>query len=992
MPNLQLLQRLFARTVFVAAAALTAGGLSLGAQDAGTGTLFGKVVSWDTGETIPGALVTIDGTGLMGRTDLNGFYFIRGVPPGAYKVSATKDGYRPSSVTGIRIEAGEGTRSDLPLESSLEAANGETLVMEEFVVESEVLADSDLGLLGSRQKAAAVSDAIGTEGFSQFGISDAAEAMSKVTGASVVDGKYVVIRGLGDRYTSTTLNNVTVPTADPDRRAVQLDQFPAEMLESVVTSKSFTPDQGGAFSGGSINLRTRSLPDRFFARASAKIKYQTGVTGEDILSVPGGGRDWTGFDDGTRALPADFPDPMPDELNRAAARQAARRGDFGPAEELDRVSKLFHNETFFPSGKTAGPSGGFSVSLGDRLTLGEESAWGYIASFNYDSGFRHYTAGTSSRYSQGSVDIHSPNFVQIGRVFSPDTSLYTFKPILDSDPEIPGGEPAWGVTASSKQVDWGAFGQIGFMPSANHEITLRAFFNQSAEDRVKRGVGEAVRSDSGEFRETYDLLYTERSVSSLQLTGKSVMPAWHDATLEWRLAYSDSTQSQPDYRTYEFKWSFIFDEYDPSGIVNNRYFRDLSEDNLEAGIDLTVPLTFAGNSLTLKFGGMFADGGRVNTERAFVIEQGGAVTRESIENFPNPVGIISRTEDSVQFGTTMREISSNLNYTGDQQIGGAYLMGDWANSTGWRVVGGLRAEYTEMVTRPIPGASSANARPGEIRQTDLLPALSLIRSLGDKANVRFAYGRTIARPTFRELADVTVYDAFNDEFLAGNPDLEMSRIHNLDLRWEYYPTGAELFAVSAYFKHIDNPIELAFDRGYIRPQNVGTGRVFGIEFETRRKLGQYAEWLRDFSVGFNASLISSQVNIPEGELAAIRQFDPEAKDTRELYDQSSYTLNASLTYDNLESGTAVTLAFNMVGDRLALVTTGVLPDVYERPAPVLDLVASQRLTRRWTLKFSAENLLDSREEKSLTADGREYLYESYARGRVFTLGLSYSFN
>ena len=388
---------------------------------------------------------------------------------------------------------------------SVAGVEGSTIAMEEFVVSTEVVAESDLGLLQSRQMASTVSDAIGSESFSRLGIGDAAEAMTKVTGASVVDGKYVMIRGLGDRYSNTLLNGVSVPSADPDRRAVQMDQFPADLLESIVTSKSFTPDQPGAFSGGSVNLRTRSFPERFFLKTGVKVGYNDQVTGKPGLVIPGGGSDWTAFDDGTRALPADLPEEIP---SQSKARIAARSGDFGPAETLDQASNAFHNETYFPSQEEPGLDYGFNFSVGDFVPLKNEQALGWVFSLTYDAGTRHFGGGVSGRYGQGFTDIESPQFVDLDQLFTSDLDQLSYKNAYEANPDVPGGEPAFGVTTTTQFVNWGAYAQLAYRFTANHEATLRYYSNQSADDRVKHGVGESTRSDAGRlFRDLRSALH-----------------------------------------------------------------------------------------------------------------------------------------------------------------------------------------------------------------------------------------------------------------------------------------------------------------------------------------------------------------------------------------------------------------------------------------------------------------------------------------------------
>lgn len=979
--------RLLVSLLFLAALAGVSGAW---AQDAAAnGRIAGKILNASTGMSVPSATVTVAGTGLSATTALDGSYVLDDVPAGTQDVSVTRDGYQTANVTGVVVTAGETARIDAPLNPVAE----QIITMEAFSVAAAVVQQSGLGLLLARQKAVAVSDAIASDEISRLAVGNAAEALGKTPGTSVVDGKYVVIRGLGDRYTNTQMNGTSVPSADPDRRAVQMDQFPSDVIDSITTLKSFTPDQPGAFSGGSVNIKTKSFPEEFFLTLSAKTAFTTTVTGEPILGVPGGGKDWQGRDDGTRGLSSAVPNPMPPSLTTTTAQLAARTGNFGPAEQLDALSKGFHNATFFPRSRKARPDSGFGVAIGDSISLENGQTYGYVASLSYERSTQHYTDGITGRYAQGSVNPASPSFVDISRVFTTDVSAYNFAAAYRQFPNVPGGKPAFGVTQSSENVDWGSYLQLSWRPRYNHEFVATFFHNQSAEDRVQRGVGEAVRSDSGgEFRENYDLLYTERGVTSFQLSGKSNLESWNDATLEWRASLSRSTQDQPDYRNFEFKWSFTLQEFDPSGITNSRYFRELQEESRDVAVDFTRPFALAGGrSFTLKTGLAHTDGDRTNRERAFSIEGANTRTRASIEAYPNPVGITARTPNSVAFGTVMREIPANLNYDGEQTFTAGYVMGDYQWSSAWRAIGGLRYERTELSTRPLP-VPGVTVRRGEIRQSDALPAVALVWTPRERQNIRASYGRTLARPTFRELADVVNYEAFTDEFIGGNPDLELTMIDNLDLRWERFPRGGEVLAASLFCKRLQNPIEQIFADGRIFPNNVETGTVYGVELEARRKLDVLNARLENVTVGFNASLIASEVKISPRELKLIRAVFPQAKDTRALFGQSPYLVNLDVSWAVPAWGSTFTGIYGVSGERLDLVTTGALPDVFEQPAPAVDFVWSQRLSRRFKLKVTAKNLLDPAREKTLEHAGVIYRYQSFHRGRTFSAGVTYEFN
>ncbi len=340
---------------------------------------------------------------------------------------------------------------------------------------------------------------------------------------------------------------------------------------------------------------------------------------------------------------------------------------------------------------------------------------------------------------------------------------------------------------------------------------------------MKRGVGESTRSDAGRLYQDYDMSYTERAVDSFQLAGKSLFPGAHDVTVEWRAATSKSTQDQPDSRTLSNFWDFANQQFAAAaGVGNNRVFRKIEETNSQFGADVTVPFAVFNRPVTLKFGGDWQDGSRTYRERRFRWSRE-ANQIDVLENYPNPVGILSLTDTAVTFGNTIAELSNRLlNYDGDQSIRAGYLMADFAPAQKWRVITGVRAEQTRITTSAISKSVDFNA--ADINQTDYLPALSVVYALRQNMNLRAAYGRTIARPLYRELADIRVDDFFRDTYFQGQP-LELSRIDNLDLRWEWFPGTSEILAAGVFYKDFNQPIEILFDarKGAERPRNLDIG-------------------------------------------------------------------------------------------------------------------------------------------------------------------------
>lgn len=953
-------QRAFLRTLFLRLALLKVTAVVAFAQAGGTGRLAGRAVSSENGFGVANATVTVAGAGVSTKTDLSGRYVIADLPAGAYDVTATKDDFKPVTVTGVRVVADETLALDLPL-SPAQAA----IKMEALTVSAEVVQNSGLGLLSARQKAAAVSDAIGADQFARLAVGNAAEAMSKVTGASIVGGKYVLIRGLGDRYSNTLLNGTAVPSADPDKRAVQMDQFPSDLIDAITTTKSFTPDQPGAFSGGSVNVKTKAFPDNFFVSLSASVEFNENATGESLLDSPS-----------RSARAPDLPASLP---SRTFAEISARQGNFGPAEELDRATKAFASGGVFPRTIEADPNYSLSAALGNRHEFGAEGLFGYVASFTFDRSFAHDEGGEANRF------VGLPNAPQNRLVLTADRTLLSF------DPATAVVAPPFGVTSSTQSERRGGFSKLALRTSVDHEFTLDLLYNETTDSSIRRGVGEEANNYVGNVFEVYDLLHTERSVGSAQVGGKSLFAQANELQLEWRASVSTSTQDQPDYRTLAAVYAPAGNFVNATGVQPNRFFRELEEDAAEAALDVTYPFSSGEREHRVKVGGVVASNERVYREQRFQYALNPR-TRDDLVNYPGPLGIIGRTANSVTFGNTIQRLQEPNSYEGTQDISAGYAMVDAQLTGKLRAISGLRFETTKMRTDPVP-VVGGSPKIGVIDQMDVLPALSLVYAHTPKTNFRFAYGRTVARPTYKELTDIRYEDVFTGDVYLGNAELNLTRIDNFDLRWETFPRRGETLAVSAFYKRLDQPIEVLYDPGVgsIQPQNVERGIVYGLEFEFRRNLQFLGDAFADFSIGTNLTFVHSEVAIPAAEMAILRAYDPQAGDKRELLGQSPYIFNFDVSYDRASSGTGATLSFNVVGERLDLVNFGPLPDVFEQPAPLLNLVVTQRLSDRWRVKLSAKNLLNPDHEKTISVPGQTLIHERRSEGRSYAIGLNYAF-
>ncbi|MEM1042999.1 MAG: TonB-dependent receptor [Bacteroidota bacterium] len=921
-----------------------------------TGTIAGVVVDQDLGETLIGVNVLVEELGTGAATGLDGDYRIAGVPAGTYTLVVSYLGYNTQRVTGVAVTEGT-TTVDVALTE-------ETLELEgEVVVEARALRNNEATLLRDRQKAAGLSDAVSAETISRSGSSNAADAMEKVTGASVQDGRYIYVRGLGDRYMNTQLNGATLPSSDPDRNAVPLDLFPGGLLDNIVTSKTFTPDKPGDFTGGSVNIATKSFPDQLTLGFSSSMSVNTNAApGSDILAVP----------DGLGVLGTSDND-LPAALENGDVPTIGETfGNAAEAQELDRLSRSF-NASMAPAVSAAPVAQSYSFSLGNRTELAGRPL-GFIASANWSRSTSAYDDGRFGQFSlPGSGDGV--------------TELTSDLRLTDQ--------------AGSEEVLWGGLANLSYRPAQRHELGLNVLYNRSASQSARLRTGAFPRDLSADqVFETRALETIERTLASAQLRGEHAFSD-RGVQAEWNASLARSAQDEPDLRF--FSNHFTPGAADTSFTIAanlypepTRYFRDLEENSATANLDVTVPVRLFGRAVRVKTGGSFLAKGRTFRERRYEYQRNvnQLVYSGDEDAFfgDQNVGIIGQDDDGRPvFGNYLVDLSTpRNNYDGRQTVAAGYGMVDAAVTDRLRLIAGARVETTDIEVENL----AAQRDRGTISEVDVLPSLSSVYALSDRMNVRAAYGRTLARPTFREFAPYTTYDFVENLIYVGNTDLERSLVDNVDLRWEWFFQPGQIVAVSGFFKQFDGPIERVIRSAAtnleVEFNNLESAQVYGLEMEARTGLGFAGRALRHFQAGANLTLVQSVVDIDAAELAQIRASNPEADDTRSLQGQSPYVVNLDFGYENLERGTAISLFFNVFGERLYAVARGGAPNYFEQPRSVLDVVASQEVGRGFTVKLSAKNLLDARYEIVQTFRGRDFVNRGYSQGRAFSLGVSYS--
>lgn len=922
------------------------------------GVITGKIVDSESGYPLIGANAFIKGTTLGSSSDLEGKYRVVAVDPGNHTLVVSYMGYQTKEITDIQVTAGQVTTLDISL--SYEVLQGQ-----EVVVTAKAMKNTEAALLKNRQKAVAVSDAISSEAISQAGAGNAAEAMKQVTGASVVGGKHIYVRGLGGRYTSTQLNGVEIPSTDPYKRGGSVDLIPTNLVDNIVTVKSFTPDKPGDFSGGTVDIKTKDFPEDLTLSFSAGTSFnpQVNLNDNGPILYDGSGSDWLGYDDGLRNAPISDNSIIPD-LGSAGS-------DYQTAVELDRIVNLF-NQTMTPTAYTPPLNQSYSISVGNQFNMADRP-FGFLASLTYKKNYSSYDDGVYARWGLGSAQ---QNYL---------TNEYD---LTD--------------TQTQEDVLWGALLKTSYKISPNHIIRLDGMLNQNGVSSARYLSGR-YPYDLGE-NDTYrtsELAYTERTLQSYQLSGEHVFNTLNKSKLQWHVSYGSTQQNEPDRRYFtSFKNSRGY-----YGIATNlpplRYYRDMSETRQEFKLDYEIPFKqWEGKLGNIKVGALYAKKERDFEQTVYEYQQEPVFRYEGDdENFfsDSNLGLIDstslviagKTYKRYDFGLVVRNqfIDGNM-YDGEEEISATYFMVDLPVSDNFRFIGGARYETTDLLVEH----NAINRPTGDANTKDLLPAINFIYNLKEDMNMRASFGRTLARPNIREVAPYASFDFVGGTTYIGNPELERSIIDNYDIRWEWFVNPGEIFAATAFYKSFESPIEkvITNDRGDITWQNVPEATVMGIELEARKRLDIIHSSLTDFLLGGNLSLVKSEVDIAEEQLTIIREVRPDASSTREFQGQSPYLFNVNLSYENYEKGYSASVYYNIFGKRLSYVSLGGTPDVYEMPFAMLNFNASWKINNRLQFSGSISNILDSEAKHSQEFLDKEYIYEMHKLGRTFSIGLKYS--
>ncbi|MGC9326174.1 MAG: TonB-dependent receptor domain-containing protein, partial [Candidatus Hinthialibacter sp.] len=806
------------------------------------GGIRGVIYDKDFEAPLGDAQILIAETGEKVNSAEEGNYVFGQVAPGNYTLVFSKDGYIRLVKANVVVSPGSMTELDVWL-------SGNFTEMEEFIVQDvQIGVGTEASLLDLRMESPSLMDSISADLMSQAGASDAAGALNLVAGASVQDGKYAVIRGLPDRYVNSQMNGVRLPTADADKRAVQLDQFPSTIIESIQVTKTFLPDQQGDASGGAVNVMLKGIPNETVLGFSSQASYNSQAGGEgDFLTYKGGGVNFWGDD--SRDIPSD--------------------GSF--------------DETVGVSVDDAPVDSKWSLMAGGKREWGADFTLGGLASFYYERDSSYFDDGIDDQYwVENPGGPMSPQYIQ-GTPTQGDFKSQLFD-----------------VTQGAEEVKWGALGAAG-IETENHSLSLSTLYTRAAEDKAT--LAEDVRGkqyyfpgydrydphdpgnlerDAAPYLRTETLEYTERTTQTMQLRGRHHLPDPHvgikgfltslNPEVDWGYSINSAEMHQPDKRQFGSAWwaeSYnpgyppyidpfvepeLFRPFKPAANFTlgnlQRIWKDITEDSDQYYLNLKFPYEqWTGDQGYLKFG-YFND----QVDRAY--------NQDSFSNFND-----NSSQYQAPWETYWSEVwpsenhpmtpaNIDVDYDGEQDISAWYSMTDLPLNSKFKLIGGARYEQTDIgitnypedeVTWIPPGAAgSVELKPGQAdvsySQNDLLPSIGLVFTPVDQIKLHGSYSQTVARQTFKELTPIQQQEYLGSDVFIGNPFLTMSDLENYDLRFDYTPYNGSLISLSFFQKDIENPIEYVqriADYAYTTPVNYPKGEISGHEIEIRQDLGRF---------------------------------------------------------------------------------------------------------------------------------------------------------
>lgn len=918
------------------------------------GKIAGKVTDKKTGEALIGLTVKVQGSTKGTSTDIEGRYSIPGLTAGKHTLVFSYIGYSSKSVSDIIVKAAQVTNTDIVMEESEENS------LNEVVITASAKQESVGALYALQRVNVRVSDGISAEQIRRSPDRNTSDVLKRVSGASIQENKFLLIRGLSDRYNTTLLNNAPLPSSEPDRKAFSFDIIPSNLVDQIVVNKTAAADLPGDFAGGVIQIKTRDFPEQELVSLNYSASYNTQSTFKDFKGGKRGGLDFLGFDDGLRDMPSSFPSNRTNYVNSSLDQRVA-------------YTKAFKNNWGVEDFGAALPNQSLQFTYGNSYVLENTNKFGFIASLSYRNG--------NNITDQTRADIE-----QIGdESFSFQDDVY------------------------KNTVNVGGLANFAYAFN-NSKIAFKNIYNRVFEDAYTSRVGVALEEPNFDNQNSQFQLLQKSLLSSI-LEGEHSFA--NKQKLDWNLSFSSSNQDQPDLRRIFYSRPSGSSEPFKASINTGsastknagRFYSDLQDYVYAGAVNYTHPFKLANLDQTIKVGAL----SQYRTRDFSARELGYVRTTANAESesyLALPQEEIFSPQYISRTGFIFDEITNPSNtYDANVLLNAGYVMLTNELAPKWKLNWGLRIEsYHEKLN-----SASVLGTPITVdnNYVDLLPSANLIYSVDDKTNVRASYSNTVARAEFRELAPFSFFDFESNNVIIGNNKLKRSRINNFDLRFEHFSQGGQIFSLTGFYKQFKNPIEQVFNQGTVAAskaasfQNATEATLFGAEMELRQRLSfiKETDFFNNTSVYANLAIIKSDVKLD-------RQLFANISESRALQGQSPYLINGGIQYNDNKWGFNV--LYNRIGRRINIVGFGryeasgfvyEYPDIYENPRDVIDLQVSRKLfNNRADVKINVGDLLnqkavlyqDNNNDKKFNP-GSDQSIRTIKYGSNFSLSLGYNF-
>ncbi|MCB9032619.1 MAG: TonB-dependent receptor [Chitinophagales bacterium] len=922
---------------------------------AANGTIKGNIFD-NTGEALIGVNVTVEGTTMGAITDLDGAYFID-VPEGTYNLEISYISYATQKIQGVVVNADETkVLPDIIMEE-------ETQTLSEVVVQAKALENTDNALTTKQQNSENFIDGVSSKTIQKNGDANVAIAARRIPGVSIEGGKFIVVRGLGDRYSKSVLNGMDLPGLDPEKNAVQLDLFPTNILDNIIVYKTFTPNLPGDFVGGLVDINTKDFVDNKTIAINASYSYNT-ITHfkKDFILYDGYKADWFGFGKKQRELPFsnEVKLPNPNNLNITTDE---KQQIYDYADALDKELAVKNKNNFLNQS--------YSFNYGDVKKFDKGSMFGYNFIFNYKANFD----------------------------FTPNAQYAKTRVVASADDgyEYDIQEKQTG-DIGSQNVIWNGFLSTSYKHK-NNSITLYALHTQSAEKKATIRNVEDIFNVQNILSQ--NLEFFQKMITNVMLNGKHQISDKNN--IDWSLSFTNSKFDDPNLSYTDLVLlnnDTLLQAGGTAGV--NKVFRSLKEINLNPKVDYQYNFKqWNGVASKLKVGlaNVFkqrefntytvivkAD---PSTDPTLVDITGGANT--ILQNIWNPAN------------DTGYYVSDILNNPSDQYKSQINTMAAYAMLTlplheKIKLITGLRVEYTRMQYSGTDRLTYKKINNQTVlNSVKPLPSVNFVFNLMKDFNLRASYNRTLARPSFKEKSQLVVYDPVLDQNFIGNLDLVETDINNVDLRLEYFFGKGDIVSITGFYKNFKNPIEVqSFSSAApndLTASNRDKANLYGIEFELRKSLDFINPKLSGLQLGANVTYIKSSIDRTADEQYKYTKFNESISHKREMQGQSPYLINAFVSYAHPTSGTELNLSYNVKGKSIAIVSIGDYPYIYEDPFHNLDFKITQKLGKKdqFNLSFKANNLLgDNRNLYYEFLNLGKTNYRTFEEGRTFQLGFSWS--